>query len=64
MKSLNLHRRPGYEDKKTIIFDIDETLIHCVENIVSDNPHVVLTIQLPNGGTVKAGVNIRPYVKR
>ena len=62
MKSLHLSRRPGYEDKKTIIFDIDETLIHCVENIVSDKPHVVLNIELPNGGSVKAGINIRPYV--
>jgi predicted HAD superfamily phosphohydrolase YqeG len=26
---VNLSRAKGYEDKKTIIFDLDETLIHC-----------------------------------
>lgn len=35
-------------EKKTIIFDLDETLIHCNENteIPSD---VVLTIRFPQG---------------
>lgn len=26
---VNLDRMKGYEDKKTVIFDLDETLIHC-----------------------------------
>ena len=35
------------KDKKTIIFDLDETLIHCNdENTVSD---VNLKIKFPNG---------------
>lgn len=29
---VNLDRMKGYEDKKTVIFDLDETLIHCNEN--------------------------------
>ena len=29
---LNLKKHPMYEGKKTIIFDLDETLIHCSEN--------------------------------
>jgi len=30
---VNLERIKGYEDKKTVIFDLDETLIHCNENM-------------------------------
>ena len=47
--------------KKTIIFDMDETLIHCVDDIESENPDVVLNIKFPSGDVVEAGINIRPY---
>lgn len=47
--------------KKTIIFDMDETLIHCVEDVDNDNPDVVLTIEFPTGEIVDAGINIRPF---
>jgi CTD small phosphatase-like protein 2 len=46
---------------KTIIFDMDETLIHCVEDADNDNPDVVLTIEFPTGEVVDAGINIRPF---
>ncbi|EAS06725.2 NLI interacting factor-like phosphatase (macronuclear) [Tetrahymena thermophila SB210] len=48
--------------KKTIIFDLDETLIHCNEdpNVYSD---VVISVTFPNGELVQAGINIRPYAK-
>ena len=46
--------------KKTLIFDLDETLIHCVDDIAADPPDVVLPVTFPNGEVVDAGVNIRP----
>jgi len=47
-------------DKKTIIFDLDETLIHCNEN-TSMPCDVILPIKFPNGDIIEAGINIRPY---
>mmetsp|Transcript_25359 Transcript_25359/g.25093 ORF Transcript_25359/g.25093 Transcript_25359/m.25093 type:complete len:102 (-) Transcript_25359:171-476(-) len=49
------------ETTKTIIFDLDETLVHCVDEPETDNPHVVLKVTFPTGETVDAGINIRPY---
>jgi len=34
-------------DKKTLIFDLDETLVHC--NEATGNSDVILPIMLPNG---------------
>lgn len=48
------------KDKKTLIFDLDETLIHCNEN--AQMPcDIILPIQFPNGEVIEAGVNIRPF---
>lgn len=33
---------------KTLIFDMDETLIHCVDDIDAENPEVVLPIKFPD----------------
>ncbi len=49
-------------DKKLLIFDMDETLMHCVDDIEEEAPQIVLDINL-EGVNVPAGVNIRPYVK-
>jgi CTD small phosphatase-like protein 2 len=44
----------------TIVFDLDETLIHCNEN--TEMPHdVLLSIFFPNGESTKAGINVRPH---
>ena len=43
-----------------MIFDLDETLIHCNENS-SLKSDIILPIQFPNGQTIEAGINIRPY---
>ena len=49
-------------DKKTIVFDLDETLIHCNEN--TNIPYdVKLPIKFPTGEVIEAGINIRPYTK-
>jgi CTD small phosphatase-like protein 2 len=47
-------------NKKTLVFDLDETLIHCNEStsIPSD---VVLPIKFPTGEIIQAGINVRPY---
>jgi len=59
-KIVNIPRKEINKDKKTLVFDMDETLIHCNES--ADMPaDVILPIVFPNGEVVEAGVNIRPY---
>jgi len=49
-------------NKQTIIFDLDETLIHCNEN--SNMPcDISLPIKFPNNAIIKAGINIRPFAR-
>ena len=53
--------KPGI--KKTLIFDIDETMIHCLE----DNTHVPdVIIKIPLDDNFEefadAGINIRPHL--
>ena len=48
--------------KKLLIFDMDETLIHCVDDIDTQNPDVILEIDFPGEETVCAGINLRPYL--
>ena len=55
-------KKPGIT--KTIIFDLDETLAHCVRQPnPARPPDVELDIKLQTGRTLKAGFNIRPYTK-
>lgn len=54
---------PPTNKKKTIIFDLDETLIHCVDDISTESPDIVLNVLFPNEEVVEAGINIRPYVR-
>lgn len=61
-KRLEVPTRPGYENKKTIVFDLDETLVHCCENPEEMHPDVFLPVTFPNGEVINAGINIRPYV--
>lgn len=45
--------------RNTIIFDLDETLIHC--NDTTSMPYdVILELKFPGGETAKAGINVRP----
>ena len=41
---------------------MDETLIHCVDDIETQNPDVILEIDFPGEETVCAGINLRPYL--
>jgi len=63
-KHVNFPPHPLFETPettKTIIFDLDETLVHWVDEPETDNPHVILKVTFPNGESVDAGINIRPY---
>lgn len=47
-----------------MVFDLDETLVHCIHNDKDiTEADQFLDIQLPNGTITKAGFNIRPYWK-
>jgi CTD small phosphatase-like protein 2 len=58
-----LPKRPGYLHKKTIIFDMDETLVHCSDEISPNLTDISLPITFPSGQIAHAGVNIRPYAR-
>ena len=50
--------------KKAIIFDLDETLAHCVRQENPNRPpDVLLNINLTSGKVLRAGFNIRPFTK-
>lgn len=46
---------------KTVIFDLDETLVHCVEDVKNNKADRLIKVQFPNGESATAGINIRPY---
>ena len=48
---------------KTVVFDLDETLIHCNDS-TDEKCDVVLAIKFPTGEIIDAGINIRPYAKK
>ena len=49
---------------KLLIFDLDETLAHCVRQETPENqPDIHLDIKLANGKVLKAGFNIRPHTQ-
>ncbi|CAD8174402.1 unnamed protein product [Paramecium pentaurelia] len=59
-KRVNL---PSISLKKTIVFDLDETLIHCNESIKVPGD-VILPIRFPTGDVIEASINIRPYAQQ
>ena len=50
---------PPLSKAKTVVFDLDETLVHRCE-LVSE-AEVVLQVTLPSREVVSVGVNVRPY---
>jgi len=46
-KMLYLPKRQGYENKKTVIFDLDETLVHCCGG--PNQGEVPISISFPSG---------------
>lgn len=59
---ISFPKRPGYERKKTIVFDLDETLVHCLGSDL-DSAAVVLPLRLPSGEVTVVGLNIRPFAR-
>jgi Dullard-like phosphatase family protein len=61
-KKVKIPRKIGFEKKKTLVFDLDETLVHCLDdqNLQAD---INVSIVFPNGETVTAGVNVRPFAR-
>lgn len=59
-KRVTIPRRKGYEYKKTVIFDLDETLVHCCEDS-SIEPTIVLPIHFITGEVIEAPICVRPY---
>ena len=50
------------EQRRTLIFDLDETLIHCNESV--EHPYdIKMDIEFEGGEVIQAGINIRPYAK-
>jgi len=62
-KRIFLEKRKGYANRKTMIFDLDETLVHCCEGSAQVSPDVILPITFPTGEVVNAGINIRPFAQ-
>ena len=53
------------ENRKTVIFDLDETLVHCVEGSTGD---AEVMIKFPTGEylvvrIIQVGINVRPFAK-
>jgi len=59
-KKVYLTKKEAYRNKKTLIFDLDETLIHCNDSPIKRSD-VKLPIRFPHGETIEAGINVRPY---
>lgn len=60
-KHVRLSRRRNHDKRKTVIFDLDETLVHCVNN--NEIAQYELEIEFPAGTFNKIGLNIRPYAR-
>lgn len=53
---------PDHPSKtKVLVFDLDETLVHCLEDYDPSEVDHILPIHFPNDEVVEAGLNIRPY---
>lgn len=61
-KVLWLPYRAGCEGKKTLVLDLDETLVHCCLHS-TEPPEKFVQIPLENGTRVSVGINIRPFVE-
>lgn len=60
-KIVNLPKKPGYEHKKTLVLDLDETLVHCVKN--KEEAQQTINVTFASGQEVQVGINIRPFAK-
>lgn len=68
-KPIHLPQHPKFKgtsllvvDKITVVFDLDETLVHCFEEL-SEKHQVEIPVTFPGGHSMLAPVNIRPHAK-
>lgn len=47
--------------KKTLIFDLDETLVHCIDDIENCNFDLPISVCFEGQEPINAGINVRPY---
>ena len=57
-----LSRKTSDLNKKSLVLDLDETLIHC-NTTGSTNVDAVLPIKFPSGEQIEAPINLRPYAR-
>ena len=57
-QKVNFNFPPDQNQKKIALFDLDETLVHCINNGPGMNGDVV-SVKLPTNKIVKVGLNIR-----
>ena len=43
------------------MFDLDETLVHCIEDYMNKNVDQLIQVKFPSGDIASAGINIRPF---
>jgi hypothetical protein len=60
-KRVVLMKPPGKYRRKTVIFDLDETLVHCLDRTEPAVPDVVLPIRFPNGEIVHVSLHAGQY---
>ena len=65
-EKVNLHFPKEESFKKIVLFDLDETLAHCIGEIKGDMPNKkkynhVVNVTLPSKKKTKIGINIRPH---
>lgn len=58
-KQIVLPQDPKFKDKKTLILDLDETLIHCLDNSECE-PDLSLGVSI-EGTPITIDITIRPY---
>jgi len=54
---------PESNKKLTVIFDLDETLVHCLDMKKGTKADVTLPITFPDMKQVNVGINIRPFTR-
>jgi TFIIF-interacting CTD phosphatase-like protein len=63
-RSVFLFQRFSSEPRKTVIFDLDETLVHCVKRgQETANAHKIM-FKLDDGKKVIAPLLVRPYASK
>ncbi|CAD8046875.1 unnamed protein product [Paramecium sonneborni] len=63
---LNPPKKPNFstDDVKTLVFDLDETLIHCYDNNNNNPAEYKTIIKVPNEPEIEICFNIRPHCQQ